>query len=222
MEDRPPSWPERMDALDIAKQSKPETAPATRPYDGTLRRERAAETRERILAAGSELLHQATLRDWKKLTVRAVAERAGVNERTVYRYFGNERGLHDAVMHRNVEQAGIDLAGMKLEDIATVSTQIFDHVSQYPREPRQPLDPTLIDAKYRQREALLGAVAIPDQQWTDEDRTLAAAIFDALWSVATYERLAVDWQIGHDRATKGIAWMIRLVEESIRNGKRPT
>jgi AcrR family transcriptional regulator len=54
-----------------------------RPYDGTLRRERAAETRERILDAGAELLHRSTVRDWKKLTVRAVAERAGVNERTI-------------------------------------------------------------------------------------------------------------------------------------------
>ena len=91
--------------------------------------------------------------------MRAVAERAGVNERTVYRYFGSEQGLRDAVMHRNEQEAGIELAGMALEDIATVATQIFDHVSQYPREPRPPLDPTLIDANRRQKEALLGAVA---------------------------------------------------------------
>ena len=30
---------------------------ARRQYDGTLRRQQAAETRERIVAAGSELLH---------------------------------------------------------------------------------------------------------------------------------------------------------------------
>ncbi len=129
-----------------------------RPYDGTLRREKAAETRERILVAGSELLHRSSVRDWKKLTVRAVAERAGVNERTVYRYFGSERGLRDAVMHRNEQEAGVDLAGMELEDIATVASQIFEHVSQYPREPRPPLDPTLVAAKGRQQDALLAAI----------------------------------------------------------------
>ena len=161
-----------MDAVTTAKKPAPDTpTPPGRPYDGTLRRERAAETRETDPRAGSELLHRSSVRDWKKLTVRAVAERAGVNERTVYRYFGSERGLRDAVMQRNEKEAGIDLAGMRLGDIATVAAQIFDHVAQYPREPRPPLDPTLVDAKDRQRQALLGAVATGPRQWTDEDRT---------------------------------------------------
>jgi AcrR family transcriptional regulator len=212
-----------MNAVSAAKKSAPD-APVRpgRPYDGRLRRERAAETRERILVAGSELLHRTSVRDWKKLTVRAVAERAGVNERTVYRYFGSERGLRDAVMHRNERDAGIDLAGMQLEDIATVATQIFEHVSQYPREPRPPLDPTLVDAKDRQREALLGAIAARAEQWTEEDRTMAAAMFDVLWSVASYERLVVDWQIDHERAVQGISWVIGLVEQAVRDGRGPT
>ncbi len=192
-----------------------------RPYDGTLRRERAAETRERIIAAGSELLHRTSVRDWKKLTVRAVAERAGVNERTVYRYFGNERGLRDAVMRWNEQEAGIELVGMQLEDIARVASQVFEHVSQYPREPRPPLDPTLVDANQRQREALLAAIAATAEQWPEEDRTVAAAVFDVLWSVAAYERLVVDWQIDHKRAIEGISWVIGLVEEAVRDGRGP-
>jgi AcrR family transcriptional regulator len=212
-----------MDPVTTANESTTRQPPRTgRPYDGTLRRERAAETRERILVAGSELLHRSSVRDWKKLTVRSVAERAGVNERTVYRYFGSERGLRDAVMQRNERDAGIDLAGMRLEDITTVAAQIFDHVSQYPREPRPPLDPTLVDAKDRQREALAGAITIEAGQWADEDRTLAAALFDVLWSVASYERLVVDWEIDHERAVKGMAWVIGLVEDAVRDGRGPT
>ena len=192
-----------------------------RPYDGTLRRERAAETRERILDAGSELIHRTSVRDWKKLTIRAVAERAGVNERTVYRYFGNERGLRDAVLHRNEEEAGIDLEGMELEDVGTVASQIFDHVAQYPREPRPPLDPTLTAAKDRQQQALLAAVTERAGSWSAEDRSTAAAALDALWSVATYERLVVDWGIDHDRAVEGITWVIALVEQAVRDGRGP-
>jgi AcrR family transcriptional regulator len=211
-----------MDAVTTAKKPAPkQPAPTGRPYDGTLRRERAAETRERILVAGSELLHRSSVRDWKRLTVRAVAERAGVNERTVYRYFGSERGLHDAVMHRNEKDAGIDLAGMQLEDITTVAAQIFDHVSQYPREPRPDLDPTLVDAKDRQREALLGAIADRTERWSDEERTVVVAVFDMLWSVAAYERLVVDWQIDHQRAVEGITWVIGLVEQAVRDGRGP-
>jgi AcrR family transcriptional regulator len=196
-------------------------APPGRPYDSTLRRERAAETRERIVVAGSALLHRTTIRDWKKLTVRAVAERAGVNERTVYRYFGNERGLRDAVLRHNEQEAGINLFGMQLEDIATVAAQIFDHVSQYPRDPRPVLVPTLVDANLRQREALLGAIATRPERRHDADRTLAA-IFDVLWSVGTYERLVVDWEIDHERAKRGITWVIGLVEEAVRDGRGPT
>jgi len=193
-----------------------------RTYDGTLRRERAAETRERIMVAGSELLHRESIRDWKKLTVRAVAERAGVNERTVYRYFGTERGLRDALMQRNEQEAGINLAGMQLEDIGTVAAQIFEHVSQYPREPRPPLEPTLADAKQRQRDALLGAIATRADQWSDEEQTVAAAVFDVLWSVASYERLVVDWQIDRARAVRGISWVIELVEQAVRDGQGPS
>jgi AcrR family transcriptional regulator len=211
-----------MDTVGTTKKITPDppVAPA-RPYDSTLRRERAAETRERIVVAGSELLHRTTIRDWKKLTVRAVAERAGVNERTVYRYFGSERGLRDAVLRHNEQEAGINLAGMQLEDIATVATQIFDHVSQYPRDPRPVLVPTLVDANLRQREALLGAIATRPKRRHDADRTVAA-MFDVLWSVGTYERLVVDWDIDHERAKKGITWVIGLVEEAVRDGRGPT
>src|SRR5580698_7026905 len=103
--------------------------PTRRTYDGTLRRRRAAETRERIIAAGSELLHGSSVRDWRGLTIRAVADRAGVNERTVYRHFTNEQGLRDAVMQQFEDDAGIDLRGMQLEDVADVMARIFAHVS---------------------------------------------------------------------------------------------
>jgi hypothetical protein len=120
-------------------------------------------------------------------------------------------------MSRNEQDAGIDLAGMELDDISKVAAQIFEHVSQYPREPR----PSLVDAKNRQREALLGAVVERTGSWTEEERTVVAALFDVLWSVAAYERLVVDWELGHDQAVAGMAWVIGLVEEAVRDGRRP-
>ena len=101
------------------------SASTRRRYDSTLRRERATQTREDIVAAGADLLHGSSIRDWQALTIRAVAERAGVHERTVYRHFGNERSLRDAVMRRLEQDAGIDLAQMRLEDIADVTARIF-------------------------------------------------------------------------------------------------
>jgi AcrR family transcriptional regulator len=192
--------------------------PARRQYDSTLRRQRAAETRSRIISAGSDLLHSSSVRDWRGLTIRAVADKAGVNERTVYRHFGNEQGLRDAVMHEFEEEAGIDLDGMRLEDVADVTARIFAHVSSYPADARQPLDPTLLDAKERQHQALLSAVAARAGTWSEQDRTAAAAVLDVLWGVASYERMVVDWQMEPAEATRGISWAIELIGQAIMTG----
>ncbi|MGO9029931.1 MAG: TetR/AcrR family transcriptional regulator [Acidimicrobiales bacterium] len=193
----------------------------SRPYDTSLRRQQAAASRERVVTAGSELLHAGSIRDWKRLTVRAVAVRAGVSERTVYRHFGNERGLTDAVMHRLEQEAGIDLEGMGLDDIAAVATRILDHVASYPMEPRPPLDATLVDANRRQKEALLGAVAAAAGSWPEEHRVLSAALFDVLWSVEAFEHLVGDWRVDPRDAIRGLAWVIELLEQAVRAGRGP-
>ncbi|MGH9273679.1 MAG: TetR/AcrR family transcriptional regulator [Acidimicrobiales bacterium] len=197
------------------------TVAERRRYESPLRQQRASETRDRIIAAGCEILQGASIRDWGTLTMRAVAERAGVNERTVYRHFVNERGLRDAVMHRVEEQAGIDLASLRLEDITEVAQRIFATVSTHPLPPRAPLDPTLSEASHRQRNALLRALVPHTDGWAEADRTVAAAMFDVLWGVAPYERLVADWGLDSERAVAGITWVIGLVEEAVREGRRP-
>ncbi len=193
-----------------------------RKYDGAQRRQQVAASRDRIVAAGVDLLLASSIRDWRALTIRAVAEGAGVSERTVYRQFGDQRGLRDAVMHRLEEDAGVDLGGLTLEDVAGHTTRVLEHVASYPLEPRPPLDPTLTDAHQRQRQALLAAVAEHTADWAEPERAAAAAMFDVLWSVGSYERLVVDWQIESDEAIRVIAWVIGLVERAIREGDRPS
>lgn len=194
---------------------------SARRYDSPLRQQRAEETRDRIVEAGSELLRGSSIRDWRGLTMRAVADRAGVNERTVYRHFSNERGLRDAVMHRIEAQAGIDLAALELEGIADAARRIFAEVSTHPLPLRPVLDPTLGDASQRQHEALLRALAPRTEGWSEADRTVAAAMFDVLWGVAPYERLVSDWGLDSDQAVAGITWVIGLIEEAVREGRRP-
>jgi AcrR family transcriptional regulator len=197
------------------------TVQARRAYDSTLRRQRASETRDRIVNAGSELLSEAPIRDWGGLTMRAVAERAGVNERTVYRHFTNERGLRDAVMHQLEQRAGIDLDALQLDGVADVARRIVNTVASHPIERHTPLDPTLTDASRRQREALLRALEPHTAGWSDGDRAVAAAMLDVLWGVAVYERLAVDWGLDPDDAAAGITWVIGLIEDAVRDGRPP-
>ena len=158
---------------------------ARRRYDSPVRRQRAAETRERIVvrrAPSSCTASRSGTGD--ALTVRGVAERAGVNERTVYRHFANERELRDAVMARLENEADVDLDGLALDDIGGLTARILEYVSSFPLEPRAPRDPTLLATHQRQRDALLAAVAVAtSDDWTDGDRVIAAAMLDVLWSV---------------------------------------
>ena len=193
----------------------------TRSYESPVRQQRAAETRERILTAGAELLHGFPVWNWRALTVRAVATRAGVNERTVYRHFANERELRDAVMGRLEEEAGVDIEGLRLEDVADVTTRIFEFVSSFPLAPRTLRDSTVAATNERQREALLAAVAPSTTAWSTVDRALAASMLDVLWSVVSYERLVVDWDVDPKDAIRGITWVIGLVEDAVRQGRGP-
>ncbi|HEY8526663.1 MAG TPA: helix-turn-helix domain-containing protein [Acidimicrobiales bacterium] len=192
-----------------------------RRYDSPVRRQRAAETRDRIVAAGAAILHEHPVWDWRALTVRAAAERAGVNERTVYRHFATERDLRDAVFRRLEEEAGVELEGMALDDVRAVTARTFAFVSSFPLDPRTPRDPTLVAANERRRAALLAAVEPYTAGWSAADRALAAALLDVLWGVPAYERLVADWELDPKEAARGLTWVIRLVEDAIRAGQPP-
>jgi AcrR family transcriptional regulator len=196
-------------------------APPRRRYDSPLRRQRAAETRERIIGAGADLLHELPIWDWGALTVRAVAARSEVNERTVYRYFPSERALRDAVLVRLEQESGVELDGMQLEDVADVTARMFEYVSSFPLAPRTPPDPTVLAANQRQREALLSAVAAAAGTSPPPEPTIAAAMLDVLWSVVSYERLVAEWGLDPEDAIRGLTWVIGLVEDAIRAGHAP-
>ncbi len=192
-----------------------------RPYDNTLRRERAEETRRRIVVAGAELLRTSSMRDWRTVTMRAVAERAEVNQRTVYRHFPNERALRDAVLHHIEQDAGIELSSMSLDDVGDVTARIFRSISRYSPPVGPTLDPTLAEAKQRMQDALRAAVAADTDGWSAEERTMAAAAIDLLWAPTSYERLLLNWDLEYEDAIRVVAWLIDLAGEAIREGRHP-
>jgi AcrR family transcriptional regulator len=198
-----------------------EPSGARRRYDSPVRRQRAAETRDRIVLAGAELLHGFPIWNWRALTVRAVAERAGVNERTVYRHFATERDLRDAVLERLEEEAGVDLRGLTLDDVPDVTARILGYSSSFPVAPRTERDATVAAANARQRGALLAAVTERTRGWSEGDRALAAAMFDVLWSPVSYERMVVDWDVDAKEAIRGITWVVGLIQDAIARGDGP-
>jgi AcrR family transcriptional regulator len=174
------------------------------------------------VVAGTELLHGFPVWNWRALTARAVASRAGVTERTVYRYFGTERALRDAVMDRMEHDAGIDLDALTLDQVQDVAARIFEYIARFPIEPRTPPDPTVAATNERQGAALLAAVRRATTGWRARDRVIAAAMLDVLWAPVAFERLVTDWQLDPKEATTAITWTIGLVQRALDEGPRPT
>jgi AcrR family transcriptional regulator len=166
-------------------------------------------------------LHGFPVWNWHALTVKAVAEHAGVTERTVYRYFANERELRDAVMACMEQEAGVELEDLSVDQVQKVATQILEYAARFPVERRTHLDETLADANARQRAALLGAVTKATKRWPARDRAIAAGLLDVLWSPVSFERLVIDWGIEPEDAIKGITWAIGLIQQSLADGSRP-
>jgi AcrR family transcriptional regulator len=210
-----------MDELSTTTSSDALVTQERRPYDSPTRRQQLAETRERILGAGSALVHGFPTWDWHALTFRAVAERAGVSERTVYRHFATERELRDAVMHRLEEEAGVSYEGIGLDDLAEVTALVFSARASFAASPAVVDDPTFVAEDELRRDALRDAVTAAATDWTDTERQMAAGLLDVLWSVPSFERLVVQWGLAADDATRVITWALDLVAGAIRAGISP-
>jgi AcrR family transcriptional regulator len=201
-----------------------DTAPSRRRYDSPVRRQRAAETHERIVTAGSALVHELSSWDWRELTFRAVAERAGVGQRTVYRHFPTERHLHEAVMRRLHEEAGVDYGGVSLASLTDLTGRIFASLHAYAAEQSvlEPDDPTFHAVDEQRRSALRRAVeAEAPPGWTGEQRETVAAALDVLWHLPSYERLVSGWGFDGERATATISWLIDLVRTAVDDDRPP-
>lgn len=192
-----------------------------RSYHSPLRRQLAAQTRARIVAAGAELVHGFSSWNWRDLTVRAVAEHAGVSERTVYRHFSNERELQDAVMRRLHEEAGVTLEGLELDQLGNVANRVFAYLSSFAIAARPPENITFVTADQRRRDALLAAVEQSTKGWTEAERNIVAAILDTYWTVPFYERLVTAWRLDTDDAARAITWALRVLVDAVKNDHRP-
>jgi AcrR family transcriptional regulator len=192
-----------------------------RPYDSPVRRQRTEETREQILTAGARIAHGLSGWDWRGLTFRAVGEGAGVSERTVHRYFATERQLRAAVLQRLVQESGIVLDSLELDNFSKVATGLLGYLSSFAATAKQESDPSMAAIDQSRRQALLGAVTRAARQWPEGERAMAAAMLDILWNPPTYERLLDAWGLDVDQAAGAITWLAGLIEEAVRGNRRP-
>lgn len=198
-----------------------DSIPAKRRYNSPLRQQQSEATRQRIIAAGAELVHGFTAWDWTNLTAGAVAERAGVSERTVHRHFSTERKLRDAVIQRLVEESGVDLGELAVEDFGDVTAHMFSYLSSFSVAPPVQEDPTFATMDAVRRRALMDAVVRATPQWSDADRETVAAAMDLLWDLPPFERLRSQWEFDQERAVHTLRWLIGLIQRAIAEDRRP-
>ena len=67
----------------------------------------------------------------------------------------------------------------------------------------------------------MAAVEPVTRRWPPQDRAKAAAIFDVLWDVVSYERLVSEWQLAPRDAISALTWAVGLVEDAVRQNRRP-
>jgi AcrR family transcriptional regulator len=184
-----------------------------RSYHSPAREERAAATRERIIDAGSQLVRGFTTWDWDELTFRAVAERAGVSERTVYRNFPSERQLHDAIMARLEDEAGVSYDDVELDNLAEVTARVFAALGRFASKDtvEAPHGPAFAGADARRHSALERAVLARGGALPDTRRRALAGLLDVLWSPPTYERLITAWQLDNAEAIGAVQWLMAKV-----------
>jgi AcrR family transcriptional regulator len=201
--------------------SEPATSQPRRPYNSPARRQRVAESRERIVAAGAVLVREFTTWDWDGLTFRAVAERAGLSERTVYRHFPTERHLHDAVMARLEDEAGITYEDVELGNLTAVTARFFESLHRFAVEEtvHTPAGHAFVGADERRRTALLRAVGAAAPDLTEDQQRIAAGLLDVLWSPTSYERLARAWKLDDQSAFGAVEWLMVKVVSAIRSGE---
>jgi AcrR family transcriptional regulator len=194
-----------------------------RRYDNRARAEKAAQTRERIIAAGRELVHAFDSWSWRDLTFRSVAERAGVGEWTVYRHFPTERHLHDAVMQRLESEAGISYEDVDLDNLGAVTALVFGSLQRFSvRESVDtPRDPTFFGVDARRRDALLRAVVASAPAWSQSEQRVTAGLLDVLWNLPSYERLVGAWGVDESTATDAVNWLMAKVIAAIEAGDPP-
>jgi len=203
------------------KNSKQAPASKRRKYNSPVREQQSVETREGIIAAGSELVHKFTAWDWTNLTAKAVGEHAGLSERTVRRYFSTESKLRDAVLERLVEESGVKLNALELDNFANNVALMFRYLQSFAVEKNTSQDPSFEALDKKRMVVLKAAVAKATPGWSSAQQETVSAILDILWQPELYERLTSKWEFDTDRAASTISWLIDLLKLAIQQNFKP-
>lgn len=196
----------------------------TREYRSPLRAAQAERTRELILDAVAELVAED---GFEQLSVREVATRCGIAERTVYRHFSDRAALEDALTDRVSKRYDW---GRRLDELLTdleslpaamqASYEAFDREAQGTRVVAKMLAASSRSAadSRRRGEAMQRIVDEELPHLDPTDRRVLAGLFQVLGSSRTWLRLVDDFDVSGEEAGRVIRWLLDLAVGALTSG----
>jgi AcrR family transcriptional regulator len=186
---------------------------AARRYESPLREEQTAATRSRILDATAALLgdeHPATL------SIPAVAARAGVAVRTVYRHFPTKEALLDALYEYSFEQLGSPMAVGDVSALIEAMPAAFGAVGAN-RDFYRAMNSSGMGREVRERTAAKRRASVEStlREATKGMRRADARRLGALAHVLTWSNTALlmqdYWDLSAEDAAQACGWALELL-----------
>jgi len=187
---------------------------AARTYESPLRREQTAQTKERVLDAAV-----AELADGDgDLTVPAVAQRAAVSLRTVYRHFPTKQALLLGVAERYQQRFGAPYLGSldELPAAAERMAQSFRTDEQLTRAVLR-LDPAAVAPERAARLAALERTLEPVLVGrTPEERRRIVGVMYAAHGLLMWQTLRAYVGLDEEEAAAALRWVTGTLIEALR------
>ena len=197
---------------------------AERTYSSPLRERQAQQTRDLILDSLTDLLET---RRTDEVTTRALAEAAGVSERTVYRHFPDRDSLLAGLTSRlmatdaarpeppesvdDVAAAAIELmAGLDEHHVLATAEALFN------ADPRRFSDDTRANTEVFRQMIVRSFPELGARQ-----QVQLAAVFRCLLSAQAWLRMREEFGVPGVESGPVVAWVLETLVDQIRQGNGP-
>lgn len=195
----------------------------TKTYDSPLRRRQQAETRDAILAATAAIVEAEGL---DALSYSAIAVRAGVQERTVFRHFPTRGELLEAFWQWVNGQAGITGFPASEEELLRLPPEVYD---RFDRQAGMMSALVFSEAgrKFRLRvnderqEAYRRILSTHTQGLDDATATRIRAVIQLLYSATAWATMRDHWHLDGRAAGETVAWAIGCLLDAVEAGRLP-
>ncbi len=197
----------------------------TRPYSSALRDRQAAQTRELILDAITQLLGD---RRVDEVTTRDIATTADVSERTVYRHFPDRRALLEGLSRRVQDLGDVhpEARPATVDDLAQAALRLMaaldEHSAAACAEAIFNADPRHFSDETEGNTRRIRAVVSDGFPHLDEREQLRiTAVIRCLLSTQAWLRMREEFGVPGAESGPVVAWVINMIIRGLRAGSRP-